>query len=135
MYTYEDLQEGQIRLLILKPAQDEKADICIELKSHTFEEIQENYEFAALSYHWGDGAPEKPVFVRDPHREHMADVVLRTMYNSMYDDNTGKRLYVKPNLYKAWRCLRQKKDDIALWIDAICIYSDRSIIKHFRNLR
>ena len=41
MYTHEDLQEGQIRLLILKPAQDEKADICIELKSHTFEEVQE----------------------------------------------------------------------------------------------
>jgi hypothetical protein len=51
----------------------------------------------------------------------MAEVVLRKMYNAMYDDITGKRLYVKPNLYEALRCLRQKKDDIALWVDAICI--------------
>jgi Heterokaryon incompatibility protein (HET) len=32
-----------------------------------------------------------------------------------------KRLFVKPNLYKALRHLRQKKEDIAIWVDAVCI--------------
>ena len=125
MYAHEDLHEGQIRLLILKPAQDEKADISIELKRLTFEEVQECYEFAALSYHWGIGEADKPVFVESgstPNNEketrsaHVADVVLQTMRTMR-----KKRIYVKPNLYKALRCLRQKDTDIALWVDAICI--------------
>lgn len=35
MYGHENLQDGQIRLLILKPAQDDKTDISVEIRRFT----------------------------------------------------------------------------------------------------
>lgn len=121
LYSHEELQQGEIRLLILKPAQDTKDDIFVELRRHTFEEIPKLYEFAALSYHWGDGEDVKPVWVHTSQKEGWADIVDRARFSFPYDDITRKRLYVKPNLYKALQCLRHKTKDIALWVDAICI--------------
>ena len=68
-------------------------------------------DYAALSYAWGG---------------------METPYEIMIN---GSKKAVTENLYLALRYLRSREQDRLLRIDAICIYPDRSRIKHRRNLR
>ena len=47
----------------------------------------------------------------------------------------GLSFMIRPNLHSALLALRYISSKRILWVDAICIYSDRSRIKHCRNLR
>ena len=47
----------------------------------------------------------------------------------------GHEMTITSNLQDALMQLRSETQDRLLWVDAICIYSDRSSIKHLRNLR
>ena len=116
LLSYDKLKEGQIRILIVNPAEDPKAQILVLLDTVSFEDLPQTYEFEALSYHWGDGDANNPIFILEDEIPQ-----LKSIYN-VYDLLVNrKRLYVKPNLYKALQHFRRKDCPIALWVDAICI--------------
>ncbi|KAI1743054.1 heterokaryon incompatibility protein-domain-containing protein [Xylaria scruposa] len=125
LYKYRPISSSQIRLLCLNPAQRYENDIFINLvpleDRETGPELhQQQYE--ALSYHWGPGPADKPIYFYGLQHNttfEMADVpsLLRTVPDYM----KGQRLYVRPNLDKALRNLRDKTNVVVLWVDAICI--------------
>lgn len=84
-----------IQILELLPSPDLKGPICCELHHHS---LDEEIQYEAVSYRWGDPEPGNTVFVNGPYT-----------------------LDVTPNCLQALTCLRQKSRRRRLWIDAICI--------------
>ncbi|KAK8115916.1 hypothetical protein PG984_012418 [Apiospora sp. TS-2023a] len=126
LYEYTPIQDNQIRLLYLHPATSYESDIYVSLRTHMDDEVgpeQPQQAYDALSYHWGSGPANAPIYLAD-----------KTMTNKLAHDDTlalakhvhdknhaGVRLYVRSNLDKALRYLRDKSDTMVLWIDALCI--------------
>lgn len=122
-YKYTKLQDGQIRIILLQPSDDADSDLKISLVACTVEEL--DFEFAALSYTWGEGEPDHPVWVEPDEVDApsqpsaFADVVVTSMRAAQMVRNT--RFMIKPNLYAALKHLRTREHEVALWVDAICI--------------
>lgn len=94
-YSYWTLQERDwFRLLILQPSPNPDARITCSLLHRPFNESR---PYEAVSYTWGDGPAEYPMFV------------------------DGGLFRVRRNLYCALRQLRLAHEPRTLWIDAICI--------------
>lgn len=113
LYKYSPIGEDQIRLLRIAPG-DVGDEICVTLQTVDVKDLKDILEYEALSYHWGEGEAEHPVWVKDQFTgsiQHFDDVVRLKM----------QRLYIKPNLYKALKSLRQKEHEVMLWVDAVCI--------------
>ncbi|OCK81570.1 hypothetical protein K432DRAFT_14361 [Lepidopterella palustris CBS 459.81] len=109
-FRYCPLQHSNdIRLLRLKPG-DLHSNIQISIRH---EHLNERLRYEALSYTWGDPTKKKSISCNE----------------------AGDTLSVTRNCNAALRRLRRVNGERTLWIDAICIYSDRSSIKHCRNLR
>jgi hypothetical protein len=53
IHTYDILEDDQLRILIVRPADHPSADIIVKLETLTFNDLKEQYEFEALSYHVG----------------------------------------------------------------------------------
>jgi hypothetical protein len=125
LYKHSPITENHIRLLMVNPG-EEPDDIFVSLKTVSISELRRSYEYEALSYHWGDGDANYPVYVRDVFEagkvKTMDEVVLLGM----------KRLYVKPNLYKALKALRRNDVEVILWVDAICINQENEVEKEFQ---
>jgi hypothetical protein len=105
--------EADIRLLELLPSKASGARIRCRLHHYLLFPTESKWkkDFNALSYTWGDESQERLIII------------------------DGKGFLVTENLQLAlWR-LRLRSQSIFLWIDAICLYSDRSRMKHCRNLR
>ncbi|OHF03172.1 hypothetical protein CORC01_01556 [Colletotrichum orchidophilum] len=127
-YVYKDcpICQGEIRLLLLQPSENRFADIVVELRSFSIQEIMDNpdeFKFTALSYNWGREEESKIVLIdtcndKDlvpvPSMNEFAEVV--THFNRKL-----KRLSVKPNLYAFLQEFRQQHKPVALWVDRICI--------------
>lgn len=73
--------------------------------------LDESPQYTALSYVWGDPSDPRPILVN------------------------GSTFMATQNLYTALEHMQFADIAPAIWIDAICIYSHRSSIKHRRNLR
>jgi hypothetical protein len=114
MYNYSPITEDQIRLLRVI-AGEPQDDVSVVLETVAFKDLGRSYEYEALSYHWGSGEAEYPVYVRDVKSPASVKKFNEAVRLAM------KRVFVKPNLYKALRNLRQKDNDISLWVDTICI--------------
>lgn len=84
-----------IQILELLPSPDLKGPIRCELHHHS---LDEEIQYEAVSYRWGDPEPGHTVFV-----------------------NGAYTLDVTPNCLEALTCLRQRSRRRRLWIDAICI--------------
>jgi hypothetical protein len=116
IYNYSSITKDQIRLLrvVCGETQD---DISVSIETVSFEDLGNLYEYEALSYHWGSGEAEYPVYIRDAKPlgsvKKFDEAVLLAM--------KSKRIFVRPNLYKALQNLRQNDRDILLWVDAVCI--------------
>jgi hypothetical protein len=108
-YEYQPLGEGQIRVLTLFPANKTEGDLHGELH-HV--QLSPELKFEAVSYVWGE-----PIF----------SVTLRISDTSIIN--------ITKNLSDALRRFRKPGVPRTLWVDALCIYPDRSQIKHRRNLR
>ncbi|KAI0533968.1 heterokaryon incompatibility protein-domain-containing protein [Xylaria digitata] len=125
LYKYDPIKPTEIRLLYLNPAQRYEDDIFVELVTVADDNAgpaphQQPYE--ALSYHWGPGPADKPVYIYGLWKNtkiHMVDFL--PLCRIVPDYTKGQRLYVRPNLDKALRSLRHKTDVVVLWVDAICI--------------
>lgn len=90
------LETGEIRVLRLLPSTEVDAEI--QCKS-----LRRNFErgtYTALSYVWGDRTPARTILLN------------------------GKTSSVTPNLFAALRQLRDAKEEIYLWVDALCINQD-----------
>jgi hypothetical protein len=111
---YSSLPPGpdDIRLLRLMPHKNEKADIKCQLVKYSLQDSgKRNHLYEALSYAWGGSG--KPLFISI--KEH--------------------KLPVTVNLHTALSRLRDCSLTRIIWIDAVCIYSYRTTMKHLRNLR
>jgi hypothetical protein len=107
-YTYEELPNtSSFRILELLPGiKEEEIEFILSIADWN---NPPSYE--ALSYAWGDVDTTKPIFSR------------------------GSKLDVTTNLKAGLLQLRKPDKSRYIWADAVCIYSDRSRIKHCRNLR
>ncbi|KAF2193975.1 hypothetical protein K469DRAFT_709454 [Zopfia rhizophila CBS 207.26] len=111
---YSSLLSGpdSIRLLRLMPHEDDTAPIECQLLNHSLKESSKGtHLYEALSYVWGDSDNPRSISV----------------------DKHG--LSVTANLHAALSRLRDHSLERILWVDAVCIYLDRSRIKHCRKLR
>jgi hypothetical protein len=139
-YTYKPLnrQADSIRLLTIDRA--ESGEIDCHLHEHSASQCP---EYIALSYTWGLPSPVRSIHLdgsRFPVRENLffALELIRKRISSQASQAQDREpmrsstnwTYEERNKYMVnpggWRCF---------WIDAICTYSDRSSIKHLRNLR
>jgi hypothetical protein len=105
-FPYQPLSEGQIRILEIAPGGTYDTLDCCLIYANLGEEQITPYE--ALSYHWGEGSI--PIVV------------------------DGHQFNVTANLYSALIHLRDTTQSRRIWIDAICLYFDRSRIRHLRSL-
>lgn len=95
LYKPLSTEKQQIRVLDLdEPKLDDNGTIQGSLRTVS---LRDNPSFQALSYHWGVSLAERPVRI----------------------NNTD--LQVTSNLHSALQHLRQSKERICVWIDAICI--------------
>jgi Heterokaryon incompatibility protein (HET) len=136
-HQYSPLQEGQIRILIVKGrrSEDPNEPLDLELCTESLDAPVKDYE--ALSYEWGANFPRYPVAVRDntllaseqlaacqTARDKIRFVVRYECHRRARLDNlkywTPKTL-IRENLYNALMQFRRKDEDIRLWVDAICI--------------
>jgi hypothetical protein len=98
-YTYLPLLSGpdSIRLLRLRPAEDETAPIECDLLNYSLGETPgSSVQYDALSYVWGDPTKTRPILVNGFHFE------------------------ITENLHAALCSLRYRSIEL-LWIDAVCI--------------
>ncbi|KAK4221041.1 heterokaryon incompatibility protein-domain-containing protein [Podospora fimiseda] len=104
-YKYEGrLPRDHIRLLLLKPSPDPAAEIIVELITVPMKSIAddpENNQYTALSYNWGIGQETKHVKLK-------------------------RRLPVKENLYAFLQEFRHPEQEVALWVDRICINQENN---------
>jgi hypothetical protein len=116
LYKYTRLRHDRVRLLLLKPGVFED-DIYMSLITVRDDQLGNNdFQYCALSYHWGGGDFSNTVFVQ----EDATAQTLRTMQD-VVDAKRPKKLSIKPNLYEALKHLRDKDMVISMWIDALCI--------------
>lgn len=129
IYKYKSISPNQVRLLYIYPAARHENNIIVSLETLSDEQLgsaehQQPYE--ALSYHWGPGPADKPIYfsgLNSTAQINVKDLVTLQIQISRIapDYEQGKRFYVRPNLDKALRYLRHKKKMVVLWVDAICI--------------
>lgn len=105
--SYAPLYGSNIRLLVLeRGVADDPLQGSLKQVS-----LDDGPEYEALLYVWGDS--------QTPHHLHTP--------------NGDKP--ITSNLYASLKRLRQPEGDRILWIDAICIYSHRTVMKHLKILR
>ena len=158
-YLYSPINETEIRLLKLKATGDwagdpksraGEADLEGELlkfqvefehdednRAHSIEPERAAPHYDALSYHWGNGAPQTSLKLRERRGNDTFDLYLP----------------ITPNLESALRCFRQKiqasrhqrlssatiqdpvdNNSVYLWIDAVCI-NQEDTVEHSAQLR
>jgi len=141
VYNYNDcpLPKDHIRLLFLKKNANPEADIVVELKTYPVADLAAHpgdYKYTALSYNWGDGAPTKTVLVDMSATEPKASKVpltamvdVATMAVADQFSRNMRTLAVKPNLHAFLKEFRQKDQEVALWVDRICINQESNAEK------
>jgi len=124
LYEYKKIKADEMRLLFVYPAKRLEMDIVVSIEEFrdcdTGQGLEQEYE--ALSYHWGPGPADKPVYIATQEklsRFHISS--LARLQESIPDYKQGKRMYVRSNLDKALRYLRDKEAVVILWVDTMCI--------------
>ncbi|KAI1278980.1 heterokaryon incompatibility protein-domain-containing protein [Xylaria sp. FL0933] len=125
LYKYSPIQATEVRLLYLNPALRYEDDVFVEIVPFDDEDTgpgESAQPYEALSYHWGPGPADKPIYIFGKWSNTKVEVAdIFSLRRTVPDFAKGQRLYVRPNLDKALRNLRDKVRTIVLWVDAICI--------------
>lgn len=122
-YKYTPLKDDEIRLLVLQPGEFEQELVCFLVPRS----LGGNREYEAVSYIWGSDQATDLINIVSyksgsrPKSHSSRDL---TMSNHSLRDLTVSKTYVKSNLYAALRHLRHAKQEITLWVDALCINHD-----------
>ncbi|OQO04279.1 hypothetical protein B0A48_10890 [Cryoendolithus antarcticus] len=126
MYRYSALPKDTARLVFLKKKEPHDNDIFVELLQIPFNELDE-HDYVALSYHWGRGEVEKPIYLHDlsvirdgtagsgPKLGQLVDNLQQLLRN---------QFWVKLNLYNALLNIRNEcawNQNLKIWVDAVCI--------------
>lgn len=127
VYNYDScpLQKGHIRLLFLKPSKTPNDPIVIELESYPIEEVvndPEGHQFTALSYNWGNEEESDYVFVDKEASTSTKPPQLTNIHEAAVAFRRRMRtLHVKPNLLAFLHQFRDRENEVALWVDRVCI--------------
>lgn len=124
LYKYEEIKPTEIRLLYINPAQKREMDLIVSMRTVADNDVGPYplQEYEALSYYWGPGPADNPVYISD--QEPLPKIKISELAQLKVlvpDYNKGRRLYVRPRLDKALRYLRHETETVILWVDAICI--------------
>ena len=116
-YTYSKLEQGRVRLVIIRPSQFDDP-LQLDLLSVSLDRLP---QYKALSYEWGEGPAIHPIIMRDyiQNPREIRDPKKRLQF--LMFRTVGTRFFVRRNLFEALRHLRHNKEPVKLWIDAICI--------------
>lgn len=91
-YHYHPLKEMEFRLIKILP---ERMSILKTELLH--QSLHDTLDYIAISYAWGDGVNTEELFLN------------------------GAKVPVAPSLYDALKAVRQKKSEVLVWVDALCI--------------
>ncbi|KAH8805402.1 heterokaryon incompatibility protein-domain-containing protein [Xylogone sp. PMI_703] len=132
-FVYSPLLDGNgqdIRVLVILPGEYHDPIECKLVPSslpHSPESETEMYKYTALSYYWGNDGPGLPITlmnyqtVTEPLLSlNMTRQVLHNFQKSRPWKPKGT-FYVRANLYAALRHFRDEKQEVTMWIDALCI--------------
>lgn len=108
-FKYDQVTNSQTRLLKIYPG-ERNDDITVSISTVSIDDLGfPLHEYEALSYHWGAGLYERPIYVQD---------------SNYSGQGKAKAIYITPNLYAALQHLRIDHIDVLMWVDAICINQD-----------
>jgi hypothetical protein len=109
-YVYKPLSYPQaIRVLIVEPAETMDAPLRCCLKELPVDwRESEMGVYNALSYVWGAAAGDRPLLC------------------------DGQTLLVTPNCESALRHLREKQEQLVIWVDSVCINQEDIPEKNFQ---
>ena len=116
-YRYQPLAPGQdFRVLLVQKGRARDPLTCRLVpsalpSSRGHPESARMISYEALSYTWGPDSSALMVEILDEETSTVAG-------------DEGSVVYIRPNLYAALLQLRSPEDDVALWVDALCINFD-----------
>jgi hypothetical protein len=105
----------KIRLLSVYKGEEGEQIRCALVSSGRVPLEDGRLSYEALSYCWGTGLATEEIKMVEPTR----------------DD----KFYVRPNLHAALKALRDPKQNIYLWVDAICINQENKMEKNTQVLK
>lgn len=124
-YRYLPLAEGEdIRVLIVEPGQDRDALRCKLVPSAlpstpTAVLGRKVIKYEALSYYWGTEEATLPITVIS--YDNSAPNARLSMANIVQ-----KKFWIRPNLHAALLQLRDRHNEVRIWVDALCIDQENS---------
>jgi hypothetical protein len=108
-FCYEDLDLNRPTFRLVRLLKGVADDPRCEIFQASFDHREHTISYEALSYTWGSMHWTERIWM------------------------DGKELHVTSNLRKALRYPQLKERDPILWVDALCINSDRTPMKHLKN--
>ncbi|BCR94720.1 uncharacterized protein AKAW2_11766S [Aspergillus luchuensis] len=118
---YMDLKEREFRLLVLCKAPNKYHPLIARLRKDIFQEKTSDAErpdeeggYAALSYSWGDGSANRPIYLLPDGKDRIED---------------SFSLLIRENLFCALHRLRREDKNVTLWVDALCIDQENTAEK------
>ncbi|KAK5741748.1 hypothetical protein LTR17_003739 [Elasticomyces elasticus] len=111
---------NETRLLLLHPAENNSDRIQVTLRRVAFNDLQ--YQtYKALSYCWGKYAGDQtPIYARNEDTIFPGEN-LKPSFADVVEAVRHKPIWIRDNLYSALLMLRDARNYVALWIDAICV--------------
>ncbi|KAE8381523.1 heterokaryon incompatibility protein-domain-containing protein [Aspergillus bertholletiae] len=111
-FSYDPIEPGQFRILVLHPAKNTSFPLVCTLHAKSLND-DHNPPYAALSYCWGSDSGQRRLLVF-PGSKKQAN-------SWKYVARHATEMPIRKNLFQALLRLRRKDVPIALWADAICI--------------
>ena len=112
-----DPEDGQIRLLVLRPGNIGDTIQCRFLVLRLSDPEAERYE--ALSYYWGTELADREIKIED--LDHNKNRPPSKGWRTYLKAVRPKSFFIPPNLHTALTHLRDSQRNIFLWVDALCI--------------
>lgn len=121
-YKYQELASSdEIRILkIWKGKPGDKIECSLitgalaSSKTKPSTSTAEPLKYQALSYWWGNGQPNKEIIINSYGGHGTGSDKAKGMFKR-------DTFYVRPNLEAALRQIRSQKEEVNIWVDAICI--------------
>jgi hypothetical protein len=119
LYEYAPIAENEIRLLYINLG-SRADDVRVSIQTIADDDLGPFplQEYEALSYHWGPGPADRPIFLQQGSESEpmprMSIEELSSLQKWVPDSRKGQRVYVRPNLDKALRYLRKLDETVIL---------------------